>query len=96
LRRDGPQIFRTKAVFALDGQRLVASFHHVATQHTNGRVTHVLFDLREQRIVGEIDMHTHLTGFRSTACCSADGRRLTSAKAIASTSAKSRDPQWDV
>jgi len=76
LRWEGPQIFRTKAVFAPDGARLVASFHHVVTPHANGRVTHVLYDLRAQRIVGGIDTHTDLTGFHSMACFSADGHRL--------------------
>jgi hypothetical protein len=76
LRWDGPQVFCTRAVFAPDGRRVVASFHHVVTQHANGRVTHVLFDLDGQRIVGGIDTLTRLTGFHSTACFSADGHRL--------------------
>jgi hypothetical protein len=76
LRWDGPQVFRTRAVFDPDGRRLVASFHHVVTPQANGRVTHVLFELRAQRIVGAIDTHTHSTGFHSTACFSADGHRL--------------------
>jgi len=76
LRWDGPQVFRTRAVFAPDGRRLVASFHHVITPHANGLVTHVLCDLGAQRIVGRIDTQTYLTGFHSRACFSADGRRL--------------------
>lgn len=76
LRWNGPQVFRTKVVFAPDGQRLVASFHHVVTQEANGRVTHVLFELRAQRPVGGVDTHTHSTGFHSTSCFSADGHRL--------------------
>jgi hypothetical protein len=79
LRWAGPQIFCTKAVLAPDGARLVASFHHVDTSHSNGRVTHVLFDLGAlgaRGIVGAIDTHTDLTGFHSKACFSADGRHL--------------------
>jgi len=76
LRWAGPQVSRTKAVFAPDGARLVASFHHVITPQSYGRVTHVLYDLRAQRLIVGIDTQTHLTGFHSKACFSADGRRL--------------------
>jgi hypothetical protein len=76
LRWDGPQVFRTRAVFAPDGTRLVASFHHLVARHVHGRVTHVLYDLRAQHIVGGMDTQTHLTGFHARACFSADGRRL--------------------
>jgi WD40 repeat protein len=76
LRWDGPQVFRTKAVFAPDGGQLVASFHHVLTPYANGRVTHVLYDLRAQRVVGGTETNTPSTGFHSTACFSSDGRRL--------------------
>jgi hypothetical protein len=76
LRWDGPRIFRTRAVFAPDGARLVASFHHVVTSQANGRVTHVLYDLRARRVIGGIDTSTNSTGFHSMACFSGNARGL--------------------
>lgn len=76
LRWEGPRVFRTKAVFAPDGARLVASFHHVIAPPSDGRVTHVLYDLRDRRVVGGVVTQTESTGFHATACFSADGRRL--------------------